>query len=50
MRRALGLLLLLGCGEAGPPRSEVVTRGGDFSPGDYLQPGYVTVLTFTADF
>lgn len=50
MRRlALACALLAGCGESGPPRSAVVARGKDFQPEDYLQAGYVTVLTFTAD-
>ncbi len=63
MRRlALAALLLGACSEPKPPprleslstpeghpRSKIVSRGETFSPVDYLVPGHVTVLGFSAD-
>jgi hypothetical protein len=32
-----------------PAKSAVISKGGNYSPKDYLSPGYVTILDFYAD-
>jgi hypothetical protein len=60
---AAAILLLASCGPSKPPppkletlstpdghpRTKVISQGGTFLPADFLVPGYVTVLDFTAD-
>ncbi len=50
------LLLLAACGdpsaparEGSPQRSRIISKGMAYAQGDYLVPGYVTLLDFYAD-